>query len=167
MRKLNAFTVAACVANAYAKAFVWPTIRSGFVRSGIWNHETFQTDISSLEHLFRDTDMESPSLDILLSSFMKKERSLLREADVEEEGRIRIRATSGANVTADCVLEALEQREQKKKVVRKKKQPATLEVEGINEGRPALKRYAELADRRIEQCKRLRESRSFFLLVGD
>lgn len=35
--KLDAWTVAACISNSYAKSFIAPTIKSGFVRCGIWD----------------------------------------------------------------------------------------------------------------------------------
>lgn len=104
LSKLNYFTVGRCISNAYAKEFVAPTISSVFTRAGLWNTETFKTDISPLEYLFCDDGTSKPSLQFILLSFAKKERSLLRDADVEEEGRIRINTTSGANVTSERVL---------------------------------------------------------------
>lgn len=161
--KLNAFTVGSCISNAYAKAFVSPIIRSGFVRSGLWNWVTYKTDVSALEHLFGKFGVEKPSLDLLLRSFEKNERSLLREANVEEDGRIRINTSAGANVTSECVLAALKLREDRKKAAQDKEQTDAVEPADVNEGRPALRRYAELAERRIAQRKRLRESRKLRL----
>lgn len=50
-----------------------------------------------------------------MSAFDALHRPLLRDADVEDQGRIRIRTSSGAHFTAEVVLEALEARGKKEK----------------------------------------------------
>lgn len=156
--KLNAFTVAACISNAYCKAFISPYIQSGFVRCGLWNPESFSTDITALQHLFQDE--EKISLDVLIQSFERRERSLLRDVNVEEEGRVRIDTKSGAHVTSDIVLDVLQEREQRKEAARRKDaEDSIVESKDVREGAAALRRYASLADDRFEKRKRLRESR--------
>ena len=68
------------------------------------------TDITALNYLFPTTESDAPTLEVVLESYKKKERSLLRESQTEEEGRVKISTTSGAVVTADVVLEALAKR---------------------------------------------------------
>lgn len=160
--KLNAFSVAVCIWNAYCKAFVPGNIRSGFVKCGVWNMDSMQADVTALEYLFVEKESEGElPLSVVIKSFEQKERSLLRDVDVEEEGRIRVSTTSGAHVTSDAVLEALKERCQRREKASAKKALSSLEAHEVDvtEGVQALRRYANLADGRHSQRKRLRESR--------
>lgn len=158
--KLTAFSVAVAISNAYLRAFVAPNIRSGFVRCGVWDEVTRKTNVKILDHLFVNTATDALPLEFVLESFKNKERSLLRDVDVEEDGRIKIDTSAGANVTAAVVLEALKKRNERKEASAKKAQEGDDdELADKNEGKQALQRYSELADRRHLQRKRLRESR--------
>ena len=66
-----------------------------------------------LQHLFENCDENSatPTVDGLINQFLKKGRSLLRDADVEEEGTIKIGTVRGAHLTSNAVIEALNVRE--------------------------------------------------------
>lgn len=156
---LNAFSVAACIWNAYSKAFVKPNIASGFVKCGIWNAEKCGADITPLHHLFCRLDNSAIPLEVVMSSYIGKERSLLRDVSVEEEGRIRINTSNGANVTAQVVLDALKKRQEKKAAAAKSSASKPIYDDDVKEGAEAIRRYAALADRRHQQRKRLRESR--------
>lgn len=158
--KINAFTVAKCIANAYSKAFNSSNIISGFVKCGIWNELTRSTDVSALESLFVDTSTSALPLSVVIETFRNKERTLLRDVNVEEEGRIRIDTSSGAHVTAEVVLDALQKRKERQAAALSKLDTSEAELKDKSEGKKALERYAKLADRRIEQRKRLRESRN-------
>ena len=46
---------------------------------------------------------------------------MLRDADVEEKGTVRIKTTTGCNLTSDAVLNALQLREDKKRRLNRKK----------------------------------------------
>lgn len=140
-----------------------PTIKSGFIKCGIWNPSTFKPDVTALDHLFV-CNGEVPDLTTVIQSFDRKQRSLLRSVDVEEEGRIRVCTRSGAHVTADVVLESLKKRDDRKKQASSKRNSSTVSEEcDVNEGVQALRRYAELADGRHDLRKRLRASRGLRL----
>ena len=57
------------------------------------------------------TDVISESL---LEIFMRNHRSLLFDADVEQEGTNRITTTSGAHLTSDAVIDALKMRAERR-----------------------------------------------------
>ena len=61
--------------------------------------------ISKLEE-----NKENVTLEMLLKSYARKARSLLRDADVEEKVTVRIKTTTGCNFTSDAVLNALQLR---------------------------------------------------------
>ena len=123
-KKLNAFDIASIIHNAYSSAFVCPTIASVFIRCGLWSERTGGTDPSALCHLFIDINKSGNiQLDDLLTSFMNKQRSLLRDVNVEHEGRIRIDTKTGAYVTSDLVLAALKRRDDKKGLSSKRNRP--------------------------------------------
>lgn len=159
---LNAFTVASCIHNAYSRAFVRPTIQAGFVKCGLWSQEKNATDVSALSRLFKAG--EEVTVQGLVVAFNKSQRSLLRDADVEEEGRVRINTANGAHLTSETVLEALKKRAEKradkegKKGGRRGGQEST---EARLESAEAMRRYAALADERVGKRKRLSETRSY------
>lgn len=138
--KLNTLSVAACVSNAYSKAFVSPTIRSGFVRSGMWKPETFKKDISALKHIFGDCGISETSVEFLLRSFERKERSLLRDVDVEEEGRIRIEppVVRMSHRKVSAKLSMFERNERREHKSDRGRNPQILPL-AFCEGRPALR----------------------------
>ena len=89
---------------------------------------------------------------------MKKERSLLHDFNVEEEGRLCIDTSSGAHVTSEEVLEKLKKRNSKKdstNATQGKKHGE--EHDDIRECADARRRYAQLSDYRFGLRKRLRE----------
>lgn len=66
---------------------------------------------------------------------------------------------SGANVTADVVLQKLKEHQAKKDSAAAKKSQDQADEADVKEGKEALRRYAELVDQRFVLRKRLRESR--------
>lgn len=164
--KLNAFTVGTCILNAYSNAFKVPNIRSGFFKCGLWDMTTGSTNICALEHLFSSRSSNGAvSLTVVLQTFKGKERSLLRDVPVEDEGRIKIDTSRGANITSEKVLDVLKEREAKKAEQRKNMAEDDEQDVDVKEGIQAIRRYSELADRRHLQRKRLRESRGMRRLV--
>lgn len=94
---LIAFTVSLCIRNAYSKAFVRPKIQTGFVEWGSWSEEQYGTDVNvnAMSRLFKAGDENT--VQNLVIAFHKAQRSVLRDADVEEEACVRINTANGAN----------------------------------------------------------------------
>ena len=62
----------------------------------------------------------------MLSQFMASNRSLFRDANIEEEGRILTNTQTRAHITSHVVLEALKtHKDQKMAAAAKRKRPAT------------------------------------------
>lgn len=94
-----------------------------------------------LQLLFESSGLSYfPSIQSMVDSFKKKERTLIRHVDVEEECSIKIDTSYGAHVTADCVLDALKIQNDKKKSSSKFFTDA--EYHDIMKGQPALHIYA-------------------------
>ena len=110
---LNAFNLASLITHAYDKSMTISNIRSGFFKCGTWDDDHMGTNGIVLQFLFdqSDNNMSAPTVDDLIKAFLKKSRSLLREADVKEEGTIKIGTAKGSHLTLDAVIEALKVRE--------------------------------------------------------
>ena len=94
---------------------------------------------------------------------MNKQRSLLRDVNVEHEGRIRIDTKTGAHVRSDVVLTALKKRDDKKKIELEKKQAScsSCSVEqDYKEPSNDIKRLGELTEMRSKKCRELNSSRN-------
>lgn len=99
----------------------------------------------------------------LIDSFNNQQRSLIRSANMQEEGLIKIKITSGAHLTSDCVMEALEMREKQQRgeaLKRKQIEEIPEAWRDFNEPPSAMRCCAKLADARHEQRKRLRKSKA-------
>ena len=159
---LSAFDIGSIIFNAYGKCMTISNMRSGFMRCGIWDPKTLSTNIDYLKHLLvtEKTDSRTlPSLDDLVKAYWRKGRSLLREANVEESGTIKISTTKGAHLTSEVVFQALRQRNERRQ--NKSKSSKATACEGdVKESAAAMRRYAELSDVRYEQRKRLRQTRN-------
>ena len=84
-----------------------------------------------------------PSLEAVVLSFKSRGRSLIRNADIDEQGTIRISTAKGAHLTADVVLEALAERESRRR------QGAKITPEEIEENKLRLEyRLDSAVDRR-------------------
>ena len=107
---LNAFSVASCIHRTYSKSFVRPKIQADFSKCGLWSEGRNRPDINALSAPFKvgdDVAVEKP-----IFAFNKSQRSILRDADVEEKGRVRISTANGAHLTSKLVLQALKKREE-------------------------------------------------------
>lgn len=104
----------------------------------------YKTDITILEHLFENRCVSDPPLVFLHQTYEKKEPSHVRDADVEEEGRIRINTAGGENVTEDAVLKAINVRDICKKAAQRRKEKENAESVEVQEGRAAIPCYVEL-----------------------
>lgn len=101
-----------------------------------------------------------------MEAFKARSRSLLRDADVEEEGRIRIGTRTGCHLTSDIVLEVLGKREApKKKNILKRVMKSNEEVNCYNEPVADIRHLISLTDRRFEKRKRLRNARTLRRMV--
>lgn len=93
---------------------------------------------------------------------MSKQRSLLRDANVEHEGRIRSDTKTGAHVTSDVVIAALKMRDEKKKIDLEKKQASCSSrsvAQDYKEPSIDIKRLGELSEMRSKKRKELNSSR--------
>lgn len=96
------------------------------MKSGIWDPLTLSPNISVL-HKFpfyegfegnNSVGVEClPSLEAILASFDSTHLSLLRDADMEDEGTVRIYIRQGAHLTSDAVIEALFLRDTRRSAV--------------------------------------------------
>ena len=158
------FDIASIIRSAYSVAFVGPTIASAFIRCGVWSEETGGTNIDAVRHLFPETNRaDSIGLDELLRSFMTKQRSLLREVNVKEEGRIRIDTKTGAHVTSEAVLTALKKSDDKKRseFQRKQRMRSFISSEKDYKEPPKdVKRLVELSEMRNKKRKQLNLNRN-------
>ena len=109
---LDAFDVGTCIRNAYSKSHTGGNFCSGFYRTDIWGPSLLSTNMDPLKTLIKGkTDVGARvSVEDLLLSFRDKHRTFLRDADVEENRRVRIKTTSGVNLTPEAVISALERR---------------------------------------------------------
>ena len=85
---------------------------------------------------------------------------MLRDADVEEKGTVRIKTTTGCNLTSDAVLNALQLREDKRRRLNRK----TSDIENIKrdykEPKADVAHLLSLSSEREVRHKLLDESRS-------
>ena len=91
------------ITKAFDKCMTVSNIQSGFRKCGIWDLVVLGTDIEPLKYLFVDQENsseQSPTIDELKWSFLNRSRSLLRDADVEESGTIRICTSTGVHLTS-------------------------------------------------------------------
>ena len=159
---LSAFDIGCIISNAYGKCMTISDMRNSFMRCGIWDPKTLSTNVDHLKHLFVSEDTATkdlPTVDDLVTAYLKKGRSLLREANVEESGTIRISTTKGAHATSEVVLSALCERNKRRQKSRKSSKTIASEKD-MKESAAARRRYAELAHVRHEQRKRLRHTRN-------
>lgn len=156
---LTASDVAGCIRKAYCKAIVPRTISDRFLKCGMWDPQKRGKNIDAPSRLFQAKT--SLTIDTLVASFKRQSRTLLRDADVDEEGNIRIKTTSGTHLTSVAVLEAFHKREMTRKATADKKRIKTAEEgpEDVREAPRSIRWYAELSDRCREQRKQLRAPR--------
>lgn len=83
--------------------------RDGFRRAGIWNPFDLNVDAGAIENLFVRSITEILSLDVLLTAFGRRERSLLRDINVDKEDHIPTRR--GASATNVATFDALKHRD--------------------------------------------------------
>ena len=159
---LSAFDIGSIISYAYGKCMTISNMRNGFMRCGIWDPETLSTNVDHLKHLFVSENTATnglPTADDLVTAYLKKGRSLLRKANVEESGTIRISTTKGAHLTSEVVLSALRERNERRQKSSKSSKTTASEKD-VKESAAARLRYAELADVRHEQRKGLRQTRN-------
>ena len=115
---LDVFDVLICIRDSYSASHITGNIISGFRKSGIWDESIIGPNIELLKAYITNHGGDNinghPNLNTLLKAFKNKDRTVLRGADVEDQGIIRIKTTRNCNLTSDVVLEALQKREKKK-----------------------------------------------------
>lgn len=115
-RDLNAFDIALCIRNAYSRSHVAAIIVSGFARTGLSDPSILFCTFKPLKVVLEThvkTDM-GLTVDRLMQSFRKRDRSVLRDSQVEQNGHIRIDTRRGAHPTSEMIAEALKEREKRK-----------------------------------------------------
>ena len=162
-KQLNAFDVASVIQNAYALSFVASTVSLGFISCGVWDPVTGRTNVSALQHLFTNESGESNVvLHCLLNTYLRRNRSLLRDANMQHEGRIRITTTTGSHIASEAVLRALQARErQKREEEEKKRRAKELKEERLAYKEPTadIRRLMKFSEKRRLRRKRLHQSR--------
>jgi len=113
---LHAFDVAACITNAYSASHTAINIISGFIRTGLLDSNLLIANIEPWRKLFDSGNVDRDGgpivLHNLLHSFCQHGRSLLRDADVEDDASaLRIGTRKSPYLTSDKGLEALQERD--------------------------------------------------------
>ena len=154
---LDAFDVVTCIRNAYIKTHMGGNICSGFYRTGIWDPSLLSTNMDALKTLFKGKkDVHARvSVEDLPLSFRNKHCTLLRDADVEENGRVRIKTTSGVNLTSEAVISALERRGDNRRNLAQGKKDSTIPLPGYKEPRAYIRCLVVLAPQRDFRRQRL------------
>jgi len=80
-------------------------------------------NIDALSRLF--VNAANVGMGDLIASFNRMQRTLLRDADIEEEGRIRVVTVSGADLASATVLDALQKRTEQRSTQISKKRKAS------------------------------------------
>ena len=164
---LDVFDVSICIRDAYSASHTTGNIVSGFRKSGIWDESILGPNIALLK-AYITNHVEGninghPNLNSLLRAFENKDRTVLRDADVEDQGTIRIKTTRGCNLTSDVVLEALQKREKKKgdafMLKRKREEERLLRLD-YKEKATDIDHLVEIASERAKRQRLLKESRA-------
>ena len=156
---MDAFDIAEILNFALSDSMKSSNIVSGFRKSGVWDPSSKSASVSPLMHLFlNDDNAEMPTLSQIVGSFRASGRSLLRDADVEENGTIRIRTTGGAHLTSDAVLDALKRREEVRRGRQSPKKDAMKENYG-KETASEMRRLCALALERSSRARILSQTR--------
>ena len=129
IRYLDAFDVSYCIKSTKSASMTMSNIISGFERTGIWCGEIISASIESLKHLFASTNIcSSINSETLVDSFMKGDRSLIRDADFGDEGTVPINTKSSSSQTSDVVIDAFKRRDERRfsaKAPRREKRQVT------------------------------------------
>ena len=161
---LDAFDIAICIRNAYSSSHTTVNIVSGFYRSGAWDEQLLDATIDLLRWLFSisklEENKENVTLEMLLKSYARKARSLLRDADVEEKVTVRIKTTTGCNFTSDAVLNALQLRQDKRRRLNRNKSDIENIKGDYKEPKADVAHLLSLSSEREVRRKLLDESRS-------
>ena len=110
---MDAIDIAEILNSALSDSLTTSNIVNGFRKCGVWDPTSKPASVSPLIYLFTGNDnAEMPTLSQIVGSFRASGRILLRDADVEDNGTIRIKTTRGAHLTSNAVLDALKRREE-------------------------------------------------------
>lgn len=100
------------------------------------------------------------TLSYLMTSFSSQDRSLLRNADVEESGTIRINTRTGAHLTSEKVLQALKLRnELRHRLSIGPRIRNAEELRDYKEAKADIRHLIELAPEQVIRRRRLSETR--------
>ncbi|KAI0560183.1 hypothetical protein FGB62_122g039 [Gracilaria domingensis] len=126
-------------------------IRSGLHKSGACVAQEGKPSLSPLEHYFAEDKENHPSLRDVMATYHRAARSLLRDANVEENGTIRTINKSGINYTNDNVMDALR--------LRKERQKKDKDDDNVVERAADVRLLQELTARRPLLRERLKRTR--------
>lgn len=123
-RILHVFDIACCICNtAYSEAINVSNINRGFERTCLWHPECLAPNIAALLYLiFNDENngnFANLTLQFLVSSFPRRERSLLRDVGTINAGTLRICTTRETNLKHEEILGAFKAREARPKLAKK------------------------------------------------
>lgn len=90
---------------------------SGVLRTGIWDPTTLSTNASVPENVLSNSATPYIMVDALVSYFLNQRSSFLFGAELEEEGKIMIKKSRGVHLKSECVLDELQTREKRKRVL--------------------------------------------------
>ena len=150
---LDAIDIAEILNFALSNSFKTSSIVSGFRKCSAWDLSSKSASDSPLIYLFpSDDNAEMPTLPQILGSFRASGRSLLRDADFEENVTIRIRSTGGAHLTSDAFLDALKRRE----AVHRERQSPKMDDMNENCGKETASEMGRLCALALERSARAR-----------
>lgn len=137
----------------------------GLIRCRVWVPVTDTTNVSALLYLCISKSGESNVwLHCLLNANLARNRSLLCDANVGHEKGIRITTTTGAHITSQTVLRALQAREIRKKREEEEKERRAEESKeeqfACEKPTTDIRRLLEFSENRCLRRKRLQLLRS-------
>lgn len=95
----------------------------------------------------------------LLDRCCKRDRTLLRDNLVQEEGHLRVNTTAGVHSTSDAVLKALQKRN-KARAAKKKKAKSRAQTAEYKKHKAGKRRLIDLAPARAVKRSQLADTRS-------
>ena len=159
VKKIDVFTAADCIAQAFIYPMTQSNIVKSFEKTGGWVRCKGGPSARPLLELFPKPDGSFPTVEEFMASFNKSTLALVSHVDVAQEGTIRINTCSGAVLTAEVVLEALEKRETRRAVAIEKDGQSPFRKRAISK-RAREEEEAELESSRKQRRMDLDASRS-------
>ena len=113
VKKIGVLAALECVASAFSRTINSHNIKQGFAKSGVSVPSAGVPSLEPLRDLISNRNGALPTVDELRSLMTKRDRAFIFDADIVEEGTIKVSTTRGANLCAEVVIDVLERRHAK------------------------------------------------------